>query len=185
VSSPTQGVFGAIRLRGSIEEVGAARFETVSMAARNAMGNAAVGAVTAIPRAIGIILAVLFAPLRMLLVPSLMGGRQRRNRADELQVPINPFVLKGEDGTEYDCTLRGEVRGGFLKLGESVEVVGRVDRTRVIQVNSVRSLRTGAVTQGWVDPRARMARVHAVAGVVFLIAMLILLLSIFSAFAVH
>ena len=127
--SPRQGAFGGVRIRGTIDEVGVERYESVSMAAQNAMGNAAAGLLTAIPRAIGVILGLLFAPLRMLLMPSLLAGGRRRNGPDQLQVPVTPFVLRSGDGTEYDCILRGEVRGGFLKLGEAVEVSGR-DRSQ-------------------------------------------------------
>lgn len=161
------------------------RNESVSMAAQNAMGSAAVGALTAIPRAFGVILALLFAPLRMLLVPSLMGGGRKQSSPDQLQVPVTPFVLKADDGNEYDCMIRGEIRGGFLKLGEAVEVSGRIDRTRVIRIDQVQSIRTNAITKGWVDPRARMAQFQALAGVVFLVFLLIVLISILSAFGRH
>lgn len=161
------------------------RTESINLAARNAMGNAAHSALTAVPRAIGVMLALLFAPLRMLLIPSLMGGRGRQSSQDQLQVPVNPFVLHGDDGTEYDCSLRGEARGGFLKLGEPVEVTGRIDRSRVVQVDSVRSLRTGAMTTGWVDPRVRLARVQTVAGVAFIIALILFLITLISAFGAH
>jgi ABC-type antimicrobial peptide transport system permease subunit len=174
-----------VRIRGTIDEVGAQRTESVSMAAQNAMGSAAVGALTAIPRAIGVILALLFAPLRLLLLPRIMGGGRKQSGPDQLQVPVTPFVLRADDGNEYDCMIRGEVRGGFLKLGEAVEVSGRIDRSRVVRVDQVQSIRTNAITKGWIDPRARMAQFQAVAGVVFLVFLLIFLISIISAFERH
>lgn len=146
------------------------------------MGNAAASALTAIPRAIGVILALLFAPLRMLLVPSLMAGGRRKDNPDHLQVPATPFVVRGADGVEYDCVLRGEVRGAFLKLGEPVEITGRIDRSRVVRVDQVQSLRTNAITKGWVNPRAKMAKAQTVAGVIFLICLVLFLIAIVSSF---
>ncbi len=145
------------------------------MAARNMMGKAAFSALTAIPRAVGIILGLLFSSLRMLLVPSLMAGNRHQNRPDQLQVPVTPFVLKGDDGTKYDCILRGEIRGGFLKLGESVEVSGHIDRNCVVRVDQVQSLSTNAITKGWVDHRAKMAKVQIIIGVIFIIILIVFL----------
>lgn len=153
----------------------------MSLAAQNSIGNAVGGALTAIPRAIGLVLGLMFAPLRALILPSLMSGGPRRTNPDHLQVPVTPFVVESDDGIEYDCILRGETRGGFLKLGEPVEVSGRLDRTRVVRVDQVRSLRTEAITKGWVDPRARIARVRAFLGLFSLIFLLWTVLSIFAA----
>jgi hypothetical protein len=172
-----------VTIRGVIDEVGEERAESVSLAARNAMGSAARSALTAIPRAIGVILGLLFAPLRMLLLPSLMSGGRRQRGPDHVQVPVTPFVIRASDGTHFDCVLRGEMRGAFLKLGESVEVVGRMDRSNVVRVDSVRSLKTNAVTKGWIDPSARMAKVQTVAGVIFLVMILFFILSIFNSMA--
>lgn len=176
-SSGVRYAFGGVQIRGMIDEVGAERVESVSLAAHNAMSHAATGVLTAIPRAIGIIFGLIFAPLRMLLVPSLFTGSRRQKGPNQLQVPVTPFVLKGDDGNAYDCILRGEVRGGFLKLGESVEVSGHIDRSRVVRVDQVRSLRTNAITTGWVDHRAKFAKVHTVIGVIVIIFLILFLLS--------
>lgn len=171
-----------MRLRGTIEEIGAERAESVSLAARNAMGSAASSALTAIPRAIGVTLGLLFAPLRMLLIPSLLGGRRTQNGPDQLQIPITPFVVTSDEGTTYDCVIRGEMRGGFLKLGEAVEVSGRIDGSRVLRVDAVTSLRTGAVTRGRIDPRIRAARAQTIAGVLFLIMLILILVGLIQTF---
>lgn len=109
-----------------------------------------------------------------LLARRMLGGDQRMYRTDELQVPITPFTLTADNGTLYDCTLRGELRGGFLKLGEPVEVRGRSSRARVMRVNSVRSLRTGAISKGHVRLPLRLATF--LAGVVYLVLGLAVLL---------
>lgn len=183
--SVKQNNFGRVQIRGKLAEVGAERQETASLAAQNAMRNAAFGMFTAIPRAIGLMLGIIFAPLRMLILPSLMGGGRRQLGPDQLQVPVTPFVLQGDDGVEYDCILRGETRGGFLKLGEPVEVSGRIDGTRVVRVDQLRSLRTNAVTRGWVDPRARMSKFRVFVGLVFLIFFLMFLFSVLFSFGRH
>lgn len=149
------------------------------------MGNAVVGVFTAIPRAIGLVLGIIFAPLRMLIVPSLMVGGRRQTGPDQLQVPVTPFVVQSDDGAEYDCILRGEARGGFLKLGEPVEVSGRIDWTHVVRVDQVRSLSTNAITKGWVDPRARMAKFRALMGIICLVFSLWFVFSVLSSFGMH
>lgn len=171
-----------MRVTGTIDDVGVERVESVSMAGHIAMGDAAHGALTVVPRAIGVMLALAFAPLRMLLIPSLMAGGRRDRGPDSRQVPATPFLLAADDGTHYDCVLRGEVRGAFLKLGERVEVAGRLDRGRVLRVSEVRSTRTGAITRGWVDPRVRAAKAQTIAGCIALGGLLLVLVSILTSF---
>lgn len=154
----------------------------MSLAAQNAMGNAFASGITTIPRAIGLVLSILFAPLRALMVPSLMAGGRRQKGPDQLQVPVTPFVVQSDEGIEYDCVLRGETRGGFLKLGEPVEVSGRVDRSRVVRVDQVRSLRTNAITKGWIDPRARMAKARTIAGIIVLVFLAWFVFSLLASF---
>lgn len=156
--------------------------ETVSLKGSQALGQVGTGCLQAGPRAMGIILGVLFAPLRLLLIPSLTGIGKRPEGPDRIQVPGTPFTLEAEDGREYDCYLRGEVRGGFLRLGDEVEVDGRIDRTRVVQVGSVVNLRTGAIAQGYVDPEARSAPLKTALAVVLVVLMLLFLFSMFRAF---
>lgn len=162
-SSATQpGLFGTLRVRGVISEVGAERHESVSFSGAEFGARVGYGLLTLIPRAIGLLLALRYAMLRFLLIPSLLGMGGRPQERERLKLPVTPFVLTADDGTVYDCIIRGEVRGGFLKLGEQVEVSGRVDRTRVMRASEVRSLRTGAITRGYVHPQARFAPVRAV-----------------------
>lgn len=175
-TASSRAAVGRVRLRGRICEVGAERFETVSLKGSQALGQLGTGCVQVVPRAIGVVLGVLFAPLRLLLLPSLTGIGRKPEGPDRVQVPGTPFTLEADDGLEYDCYLRGEVRGGFLRLGDEVEVDGRIDRARVVRVNSVVNRRTGAIAHGYVDPEARSAPLKTVlAGVLFVLVILFLI----------
>ena len=127
-----------------------------------------------VPRAIGLILVLRFASLRLLLIPSLLGMGKRSEEPDRLQVPVTPFTLTANDGTPYDCMIRGEVRGGFLKLGEHVEVSGRLDRSHVLLARRVRSLRTGAITRGHADWQTWMAPAGMIVTIVIALALIML-----------
>lgn len=161
--------------------MGTERHESVNLAGLKVAARIAYGLLTFIPRAIGLLLALRFATLRLFLIPSLLGMNRRPDEPDRLQVPVTPFMLIADDGTPYDCLIRGEVRGGFLKLGEQVEVSGRLDRTHVLRVSTVRSVRTGAITRGYVHLQARMASVHMAVTIIMVIALVMFLVSIFAA----
>ena len=169
-------------LRGRISEVGAERVETVSLRGSQALGQLGTGCLQAVPRAMGIVLGALFAPLRLLLIPSLSGIGKKPDGPDRIQVPGTPFILEADDGLEYDCYLRGEVRGGFLRLGDNVEVDGKIDGSHVVQVNRVANRRTGAIARGYVDPVARSAPLKTVLTVVLLVFVIVLLVSISESF---
>lgn len=162
-----------------ISEVGVERHESVSFAGAEFGARLGHGLLTLIPRAIGLLLALRYAMLRFLLIPSLLGMGRRPQEPERMKVPVTPFMLTADDGTLYDCIIRGEVRGGFLKLGEQVEISGRVDRTRVVRASEVRSLRTGAITRGYVDPQARFAPVRTAITLVVVIGLITLLASVF------
>lgn len=173
------GLFGHLRVRGMISEVGVERHESVSLAGAEFGARLGHGLLTLIPRAIGLLLALRYAMLRFLLIPSLLGMGRRPQEPERMKVPVTPFMLTADDGTLYDCIIRGEVRGGFLKLGEQVEISGRVDRTRVVRASEVRSLRTGAITRGYVDPHARFAPVRTAITLVVVIGLITFLASVF------
>lgn len=179
-SSAQQGLFGSLRVRGVISEVGAERHESVILSGAEFGARVGYGLLTLIPRAIGLLLALRYAMLRFLLIPSLLGMGGRPQEPERLKVPVTPFVLTADDGTVYDCIIRGEVRGGFLKLGEQVEVSGRVDRTRVMRASEVRSLRTGAITRGYVHLQARLAPLRTVVTLVIVIGLITSLVSVFG-----
>lgn len=122
---------------------------------------------------------ILFAPFRMLLGASLAAGR-RPDGPDHFEVPIHPFLVQADDGTEYDCLLRGELRGGFLRMGDPVEVAGRLDRQHVLRVSTVANLRTRAVSRGYVDPKARYATARGVVAVVLILFLIYVLASIYQ-----
>jgi len=177
-SAAQPGLFGNLRIRGMISEVGAERHESVSLAGAEFGARLGHGLLTLIPRAIGLLLALRYAMLRYLLIPSLLGMGRRPQEPERLRVPVTPFMLTADDGTLYDCIIRGEVRGGFLKLGEQVEVCGRVDRARVVRASAVRSLRTGAITRGYVDPQARLAPVRTAITIIMVIGLITFLVSV-------
>ena len=168
---------------GTVADVSPERYDTVRLGMNNALAGTTVGLVTMIPKAIGMAVAIvlsLFAPRLGGAAMGMRGRGGRRyqdDRPDELRVPGTPFVLDGDDGTSFDCYLRGEMRGGAIRLGDRVEVRGRIDpRSRVIQVGELVNARTGATTRGYVDPSARMPGVRlAVQAVVLLVLLLALL----------
>lgn len=179
----TAGALGRLWFVGRITEVGAERIESVGLEGANAIRSISTGMLTAGPRAIAVILGVLFAPLRLLLIPALTGRGRRDSGPDRIQVPVTPFVVQAADGAEFDCTIRGEIRGGFLKLGEDVEVSGRIDRSRVVRVSSILSLRTRAITRGYVDPRARTAPFATVMSIIMIVVLVLVIVSVLSALA--
>lgn len=172
------GRLGQVLLRGTVSEVGAERYESVGLDGAHAVRTVGGGMLMAVPRAIGILLGLLFAPLRLLLIPSLTSSGRRDRRPERIDVPVTPFVVSADDGEDYDCIIRGEIRGGFLKLGDAVEVRGRMHRTRVVHADRVESLRTHATTRGWVDPRVRTAPLQAVLGVAMVLFLIWVLVSL-------
>lgn len=176
-ASTVKGLAGHIHLRGRISEIGAERFETVGLQGSKALTQMSTGCLMVIPRAIGLLAGIIFAPLRLLLVPSLMGMGKKPDGPDRMQVPGTPFVVSGNDGTVHECYLRGEIRGGFLRLGEEVEVAGRVDRSGVVRVSSVVNTSTGAKAWGQVDGEAKLAPVRTVIAVICLLFLFFVLFS--------
>lgn len=171
--------FAGGTLIGTITELSEQRYETVNTAGNQVVGQVARGLLSAPFKAVGFLAGLLFAPLRFLLMPSLSPSR-RPTGADRMQVPGTPFVLRTDDGQETECYLRGEITGGFIRLGDRVEVTGRVNpSSRVLRVSSLVNQRTRAVTRGHVDPRARFAPMRAVMAVLFLFAVVLLLSSWF------
>jgi hypothetical protein len=163
-------------LSGTITDLAEQRFETVNTTGNQVAGQVARGLITAPFRAVGLLVGLLFAPLRFLLLPSLSRS-PRSTESDRMQVPGTPFVLRTDDGQETECYLRGEVTGGFIRLGDRVQVTGRMNpSSRVFRVSNLVNQRTHAVTRGHVDPRARFASLRAVMAVVLLF-MVVLVMS--------
>lgn len=164
-------------LSGTIAELAEQRFETVNTTGNQVAGQVVRGLVTAPFRAIGLLVGLLFAPLRFLLMPSLARS-PRSSEADRMQIPGTPFVLRTDGGQETECYLRGEVTGGFIRLGDRVEVTGRMNPTnRVFRVSKLVNQRTHAVTRGHVDPRARFASFKAVMAVLLLFVVVLIVSS--------
>jgi hypothetical protein len=168
---------GQVRLRGTITEVGAERYESVIPFGAKAGVRFGYGLLTLILRAIGLLLLLRFKALRLLLIPSVFGLGNGANEPDRVPVPVTPFLLTTDDGRLFDCIVRGEVRGGFLKLGEQVEVSGRLDRSKVVRASAVQSVRTGSITRGYVDPRAQLVTRRTIV-IIVVIAMFMLFSSV-------
>lgn len=169
--------YGVVTLLGTVSELGEPRYETVNTAGNQVVGQVARGMVTAPLKAAGILAGCLFAPLRFLLMLSLSPSR-RSAEPDRMQVPGTPFVLRTDGGQETECYLRGEVTGGFIRLGDQVEVTGRVNASsRVLGVSRIVNQRTGAVTRGYIDPKARFVVLRGVLAIVFLLAVLIVVIN--------
>lgn len=150
-------------------EVLPVRFDTVDRASEAAFNNAASGCLMAGPRALAFALSLLFRPLR-----GLGGGsRPHPQRLDPVQVPVTAFRVQLDDRRIVQCSLRGELRGGAIHLGDRVEVRGRLGRrTRVIEVSEIVDHTTGARTRGHV---ARGARNPGLRGALRLLAVLLFL----------
>lgn len=170
--------WGSLSVRGVITEVGEPRTESVNVTGNLAAEQVARGCVSAPFRAIGIVLGILFAPFRMLLGLSLTPAR-RPDGPDRAEVPGYPFLVQAENGTEYDCYLRGELRGGFLRMGDTVEVAGRLDRHHVLRVSTIVNLRTRSVSRGYVDPKVRYATARGVIAVALLFLLIYVLATVY------
>lgn len=169
--------FAPLRMSGLVVQVDQPRSETVSLSGHNAAQMAASGCLTAPFRAMGILMSLLFAPLRFLMIPSMMfRGPQG---PDQLSIPINTFLLQTHSGDSVECMLRGELRGGSLRQGDEVDVEGRLSRHGVLTVSSMVNARTGAATTAYVDPRAKGGNLRAILMVVFLILVIWFLVSAF------
>lgn len=101
-------------------------------------------------------------------------GRSRRDRRDprELDIPVTPFTIRRSDGTQIEATLRGELAGGSLHLGDLVELTGRAGRDGVITCSEVRNETTGARTTVRRHPALARSRVKAIASCVVIVVVL-------------
>lgn len=162
---------------GVIVEVGEQRLESVSLSGNLAAQQMASGCLAAPFRALGILAGVLFAPFRVFLLPSLT-PRRRADGPDRMQIPGQPFLVQVDDGTDYDCYLRGELRGGYLRMGDRVEVNGRIDRHGILRVSKLVSVRTGSISRGYVDPKARYANARGVLALLLILFVIYVVVSI-------
>lgn len=165
--SATVPARGRVRVTGTIIDVSPERTETVGLRATNALRQALLGILTFIPRAIGmsmLLMLAMFAPRLGGAAMGLRAGRRsnpRQQRQESASVPGTPFEVDADDGRSYECYLRGEIRGGAIRLGDQVQLRGRISsRTGVLEVVELFNARTGATTRGYVDPAARMIGVR-------------------------
>lgn len=154
-----------VQLTGTIIDVSPEREETVGLRTTNALSQALLGVLLFIPRAIGVALLLMFSMFSPRLGSAAMGlragrrsnPRRQQQRQMSASVPGTPFELDADDGRSYECYLRGEIRGGAVRLGDQVRLRGRISsRTGVLEVAELFNARTGATTRGYVDPAARM-----------------------------
>ncbi|MCA0436342.1 MAG: hypothetical protein M9891_04395 [Austwickia sp.] len=165
-------LFGGLRLRGTIVVVDPERDRTVSLALSNAFARGTVQLLLLPLRAFVFVIGMLIPPLRALIGTSLIGMAGRGALGGEqLIVRETAFRLRDTAGDQHDCLLRGELRGGALRLGDQVDVRGsRALRGREIQVSQVTNIVTGTVTTGHLPAKARHSAVVTVLqAVVFMV----------------
>lgn len=84
-----------------------------------------------------------FIPISWLL--HLSGTRPYTPR-QEVEIPVNTFTMATSDGRLLEVVLRGELRGGGVRQGDTISILGRILRNTTIQTRSMTSLTTGAST---------------------------------------
>lgn len=88
----SQSLLGGVHVIGRVVEVQPPRFDTVNRELEGALGRFGLGLATAVPKAIMIVLGLLFSPLRWILGMGMgMGGRSAGMPPTPLQVPSTPF----------------------------------------------------------------------------------------------
>ena len=170
--------FAPLRISGVVSQVDQPRSETVGLGGHNAARMAASGCLTVPFRAMGLLMGILFRPLRFLVLPSMRF--QGQQGPDQLTIPVNTFLLKAHDGRSVECMIRGELRGGALRQGDDVDVEGRLDGQGVLKVSNMVHASTGAVTSAYVDPRARGGSMRAVLACGVLVIMIVYLAKAFG-----
>lgn len=132
-------------LDGDVVFVGDRRTVTRSTAAADSLSNLGAGLAGAIPRAFGLALGIMFAPLRLLAGFSLMGAGRTVPTSTRKPVEIQSFRIQPDSGGAVDCVMRGENRGAELTLGDRVRVHGHstLRGGRTITVTKVENLVTG------------------------------------------
>jgi hypothetical protein len=140
-------------------QVGDRRTVSRSQAAANAIANLGGGLAGAVPRAFGLALGMLFAPLRLLAGLSLMGVAGDRRRHSETELDVQSFRIRTSSHEVIECLLRGENRSGELALGDRVRVHGH--RTfrggQLLAATRVENLGTGAVIRPHIPFSVRYA----------------------------
>ena len=130
-------------------------------------------------KAIGLVFAIIFAPVRWLLLPLMMGGRAGGRTPNEVAVQVRSFRVTTDDGTVRECQLRGELRGGFVEIGDHVRVEGRTARSsgNLVLVSRVQELHTGQIITVQLPAAVRMATARSIVGGVVLLLVLIVVFS--------
>lgn len=147
------------------------RERTVSLALANGFARGALQLLLLPLRVFVFVIGLLVPPLRALVGASMqpVGGRGAPG-GQTVSVRETAFRLRDIDGVDHDCLLRGELRGGALRLGDQVEVRGRrALRGAEVQVSQVTNAVTGTITTGYLPAKARHSSAATVAmAVVFL-----------------
>jgi hypothetical protein len=139
------GRFVPTTITGEVVDVQPQRMVTVDRSNEEALSRAASGCLLAIPRAIALTLGILFSRLRFLTMAGMRSSPS--SPLAPVQYPVTPFRVETTHGQMFQCTLRGELHGGAVFLGDTVEATGRLSaRTNVLEVSQLRDLTTGAVT---------------------------------------
>lgn len=134
-------------------------------------------------RGFGLMLAIIFAPIRWLILPFMLGGRSNRSQADEVAIQVRSFRVRSAGGETRECQLRGNPRGGFVEIGDEVRISGTMPKGTgsLILVSTIENVVTGQLIRAEQPPQLRNANARAfaggVAGIAFLVFLILLLSS--------
>lgn len=106
----------------------------------------------AVPRAFGVALGIMFAPLRIVAGLSMIGAFGNNRKPSETMIEAQPFRIRTPSNDVVECVLRGENRSGDVALGDNVRVHGRraLRGGELVNVTRVENLDTGTVIRGHV-----------------------------------
>lgn len=106
------------------------------------------------------------------------GGGYQPTRPGEAQVQVRHYRVKGDDGVERTCELRGNLRGAPPELGDRVRVEGKVARGEggLIRASVITNVHSGQSVQAKIPKEIRVAQRRAIAGIIWLVSFIALFL---------
>lgn len=118
------------------------------------------------------------------LVPPRLGPRGQRSKSDrqDIEIPVTPFTVTSANGAAMEVVLRGELHGGSLHLGDSVEVSGKALRDGTFQAHAVLNTVTHARTTVRQHPVVVRSRIKAIASLFCIIVLAVMIISLFQSF---
>jgi hypothetical protein len=131
-----------------------------------------------------ILLLALVGPLRSLILGAMVmvprGRRASSPQRQDVEIPVTAFTLTTAGGQSVEVVLRGELRGGALHLGDSVEVWGRAVRAGWVQAKAVVNTVSGARTTTRQHPALTRSRIETIGGAIAVVFLGLVLLSLFQ-----